>query len=78
MGRLNSEAGASPALSRNCNPLQAESQDDYPESGFHKPRGKEVEASILMKRCIQNLPPVLATGFFIPTNNQSQERLCVN
>jgi len=44
MGRLKGEAGESPALSRNCNPLYAESQADHLERSFHMPRGKEVEA----------------------------------
>jgi len=44
MGGLKGEAGASPALSRNCNPPAAESQDDRLRCDFHKPRGKEVES----------------------------------
>jgi len=44
MGRLNDEAGSSPALSRNCNPLPAESQVDPLTLRFHMPRGQEVEA----------------------------------
>jgi hypothetical protein len=46
MGRLNDEAGSSPALSRNCNPLPAESQVDPLTTRFHTPRGKEVEARL--------------------------------
>ena len=44
MGRHNDEAGLSPALSRNCNPLPAESQVDPLTLRFHMPRGQEVEA----------------------------------
>lgn len=44
MGRLNDEAGSSPALSRNCIPLPAESQVDPLTLRFHMPRGQEVEA----------------------------------
>jgi hypothetical protein len=44
MGRHNDEAGSSPALSRNCNPLPAESQVAPLTHRFHMPRGQEVEA----------------------------------
>jgi len=46
MGGLKSEAGASPALSRNCDPLHVESQVDRLQHRFHEPRGKEVERQI--------------------------------
>ncbi len=65
MGRHNDEAGLSPALSRNCNPLPAESQVDPLTLRFHMPRGQEVEAQkdTIIRRLNSSLSQ--RQGFFV-------------